>query len=99
VVDKDMQLPVGMLGKDCAHFKRCSKLFGCKVDSDSCDFAPSRFRAAGTAEAQTKTSTNKPSGEICPQCGGEVLINKPSGNGFCLQCEYTITGKLSRSVG
>jgi hypothetical protein len=55
--------------------------------------------AAGTAEAQTKTSTNKPSGEICPRCGGEVLINKPSGNGFCLQCEYTITGKLSRSVG
>lgn len=50
MVDKDMQLPEGMLGKDCVHFKRCSKLFGCKVDSDSCDFAPSRFRAAEQGE-------------------------------------------------
>jgi len=32
--------------------------------------------------------------EICPQCGGKVLINKPSGNGFCLQCDYKVTGKL-----
>jgi hypothetical protein len=28
------------------------------------------------------------SGEICPDCGGEVLINKYSGNGFCLECDY-----------
>ena len=36
--------------------------------------------------------------QICPQCGGEVLINKPSGNGFCIQCDYTITGKLPHAA-
>lgn len=46
MIDEDMKLPEGMHGSDCAHFKRCNKLFGCKADSISCDFAPSRFQAA-----------------------------------------------------
>jgi len=33
------------------------------------------------------------SSEICPKCGGEVLTNKPSGRGFCIQCDYTKSGK------
>jgi hypothetical protein len=57
VVDKDMQLPQGLYGKDCVHFKRCSNMFGCKVDSDSCDFAPSRFRAAKPVEAKPEQPT------------------------------------------
>jgi len=40
---------------------------------------------------QTPTNTTK--ANICPECGGEVLINKPSGNGFCIECDYTVSGK------
>ncbi len=32
---------------------------------------------------------------ICPKCGGEVLINKPTGNGFCIDCQYTVTGSYN----
>ena len=27
---------------------------------------------------------------ICPDCGGEVLTNKPSGAAFCMSCDYEV---------
>ena len=36
---------------------------------------------------------NTESDDICPDCGGEVFINKPSGNGFCIECDYRVSGK------
>lgn len=41
----------------------------------------------------SKPPTNTTKATICPKCGGEVLINKPSGNGFCIECDYKIAGK------
>lgn len=32
--------------------------------------------------------------EICPDCGNEVLVNKPSGAAFCIVCDYQRPGKL-----
>jgi len=26
----------------------------------------------------------------CPKCGARLVINKPSGTGFCTMCEYRI---------
>ncbi len=40
---------------------------------------------------QNVTQQTKPT--ICPDCGGEVLINKPSGAGFCIDCTYTVPAK------
>lgn len=37
----------------------------------------------------------QPQTEICPKCGGEVLVNKPTGNAFCIGCDYRRSGKLS----
>ena len=38
-------------------------------------------------------NVNKQPKHTCPDCGGEVIINIHSGNGFCIECDYTITGK------
>lgn len=41
--EPDMKLPDGRTCSDCAHFPRCVGLFGCKPESTSCDWSPSRF--------------------------------------------------------
>lgn len=41
----DMSLPEEKTCKDCYWFIRCSALFMCDPGSDSCDFAPSRFKS------------------------------------------------------
>lgn len=40
------------------------------------------------------SSHNRAKSKICPDCDGEVLINIPTGNGFCVNCDYKVTGKL-----
>lgn len=40
------------------------------------------------------TAPNKPKVQICPICKGDVCVNIHSGNGFCVSCDYTVSGKL-----
>ena len=35
-------------------------------------------------------NANQGKSKVCPDCGGEVIINKFSNNGFCIQCDYRI---------
>lgn len=41
----DMSLPAGMTCIDCVHVRRCCTMFGHIPGDETCDWAPSRFRA------------------------------------------------------
>jgi hypothetical protein len=41
-----MDLPPGKTCADCTHFRRCNLMFGHIAADESCDWLPSRFRAA-----------------------------------------------------
>lgn len=45
-------LPSGKTCGDCAHYARCVFLFGCKRDTKTCDWVPSRFLAARPNDAE-----------------------------------------------
>jgi hypothetical protein len=42
--DFDMNLPDGKTCRDCAHARYCAELFGCNLDNERCDWAPSKFK-------------------------------------------------------
>lgn len=39
----DMVLPPGRTCSDCLRYRYCERHFGCKPESRSCDWSPSRF--------------------------------------------------------
>lgn len=41
--DRSMWLPEGRACRDCVRFSGCVKFFGCKAESVTCDWSPSRF--------------------------------------------------------
>lgn len=45
-----MNLPEGLTCGDCVHSRRCTMMFGHIPADEVCDWAPSRFRQAATAE-------------------------------------------------
>lgn len=52
-------------------------------------------RAAQDNMELSMYAPQQPQTEICPKCGGDVLVNKPTGNAFCVSCDYRRSGKLS----
>jgi hypothetical protein len=42
--DPSMRLPAGKTCGDCVNFAYCLRLFQCKYASETCDWAPARFR-------------------------------------------------------
>lgn len=50
--DNSMRLPPGKTCRDCAHFNKCAWLINCKPTNKTCDWAPSRFRAATATEGK-----------------------------------------------
>lgn len=53
-MNSDMALPIGKTCGDCAHFKRCVALFGCKPTNITCDWSPSRFQLSSKASAESR---------------------------------------------
>lgn len=60
-----MRLPAGTTCGDCVHIYRCKTMFGHTETDTSCDWSPSRFRAAAK-DAATRPRT-------CLSCGAKVL--------------------------
>lgn len=49
--DAAMRLPAGKTCVDCVHCRKCCAMFGHVPADTSCDFYPSRFRAADPSPA------------------------------------------------
>lgn len=41
--ERSMWLPEGRACRDCARFAGCVRFFGCRAESVTCDWSPSRF--------------------------------------------------------
>ena len=48
-----MRLPVNVTCGDCAHIRRCTRMFGHKATDTYCDWLPSLFKAAAKATGDT----------------------------------------------
>ena len=46
----DTKLPEGKTCRDCAHYRRCSLMFGALSKNTYCDWSPSRFHPHPTPE-------------------------------------------------
>lgn len=58
-MEDNMKLPEGKTARQCIHFKKCSKMFGCRSHYTNCDFSPSRFREDKVDILQTKLTIAK----------------------------------------
>ena len=78
MIDPEMKLPDGKKCSDCAHFRRCARLFGAKPDNTGCDFHPIRF--VQQKQEQAPILPHFPFDEFawpkCSECGANLICTR-----------------------